>query len=118
MGNVAAAIASVVLAGEPLDQVLPQVATLTPVPGRLQAIPNSSGVQVIVDYAHTPDALRNVLAALTAMAGRRVLCVFGCGGDRDRGKRPQMGKIAAQMCDLAVVTSDNPRSEPPLAQAI
>ncbi|MFZ1955214.1 MAG: UDP-N-acetylmuramoyl-L-alanyl-D-glutamate--2,6-diaminopimelate ligase [Desulfobacterales bacterium] len=84
------------------------------IPGRLEPIPNQGQRFVYVDYAHTPDALRNVLAALTAIAGRRVLCVFGCGGDRDRGKRPQMGKIAAQMCDLAVVTSDNPRSEPPL----
>ncbi|MEN8780268.1 MAG: UDP-N-acetylmuramoyl-L-alanyl-D-glutamate--2,6-diaminopimelate ligase [Desulfobacterales bacterium] len=84
------------------------------IPGRLEPIPNQGQRFVYVDYAHTPDALRNVLAALTAMADRRVLCVFGCGGDRDRGKRPQMGKIAAQMCDLAVVTSDNPRSEPPL----
>ena len=85
------------------------------IPGRLEPIPNQGQRFVYVDYAHTPDALRNVLAALTTMAGRRVLCVFGCGGDRDRSKRPQMGKIAAQMCDLAVVTSDNPRSEPPLA---
>jgi UDP-N-acetylmuramyl-tripeptide synthetase len=84
------------------------------IPGRLEPIPNQEQRFVYVDYAHTPDALRNVLAALTAIAGRRVLCVFGCGGDRDRGKRPQMGKIAAQMCDLAVVTSDNPRSEAPL----
>jgi UDP-N-acetylmuramyl-tripeptide synthetase len=84
------------------------------IPGRLEPIPNQGQRFVYVDYAHTPDALRNVLAALTAIAGRRVLCVFGCGGDRDRGKRPQMGKIAAQMCDLAVVTSDNPRSEAPL----
>lgn len=84
------------------------------IPGRLEPIPNQGRRFVYVDYAHTPEALRNVLAALSAIAGRRVLCVFGCGGDRDRGKRPQMGKIAAQMCDLAVVTSDNPRSEPPL----
>jgi UDP-N-acetylmuramoyl-L-alanyl-D-glutamate--2,6-diaminopimelate ligase len=84
------------------------------IPGRLEPIPNQGRRFVYVDYAHTPDALRNVLAALTAIAVRRVLCVFGCGGDRDRGKRPQMGKIAAQMCDLAIVTSDNPRSEPPL----
>ena len=84
------------------------------IPGRLEPIPNQGQRFVYVDYAHTPDALRNVLAALTAIAGRRVLCVFGCGGDRDRGKRPQMGKIAAQMSDLVVVTSDNPRSEPPL----
>ncbi len=85
------------------------------IPGRLEPVGPQGDRFIYVDYAHTPEALRNVLAALTAIAGRRLVCVFGCGGDRDRGKRPQMGKIAAQMCDLTVVTSDNPRSEPPLA---
>ncbi|MFZ0611850.1 MAG: UDP-N-acetylmuramoyl-L-alanyl-D-glutamate--2,6-diaminopimelate ligase [Desulfobacterales bacterium] len=85
------------------------------IPGRLEPVGGRGDRFVYVDYAHTPEALRNVLSALTAIAGRRLVCVFGCGGDRDRGKRPQMGRIAAQMCDLTVVTSDNPRSEPPLA---
>ena len=115
LGNVAAAVASVVLAGEPLSEVLPQVATLTPVPGRLQAIPSDSGVQVIVDYAHTPDALEQVLAALRPGVPGRLITVFGCGGGRDAGKRPVMGRAACTGSDAAIVTSDNPRSEPPMA---
>jgi len=85
------------------------------VPGRLEPIENRSGCFVYVDYAHTPDALENVLEAVAAIARGRIICVFGCGGDRDRGKRPLMGAIAARRSDLAIVTSDNPRTEDPLA---
>ncbi len=87
------------------------IGNLESVPGRLERIPNDMGRHVYVDYAHTPDALENVLKSLKSLAPGRLICVFGCGGDRDRGKRPLMGKIAAKLCDLCIVTSDNPRSE-------
>jgi UDP-N-acetylmuramyl-tripeptide synthetase len=85
------------------------------IPGRLEHIENNAGRFVYVDYAHTPDALENVIKALSAVIQRRIICVFGCGGDRDKEKRPRMGEIAARLCDLAVVTSDNPRTEEPMA---
>ncbi len=83
--------------------------------GRLErvAIPDRCGFQVIVDYAHTPDAMEKALACLREMTENRLIAVFGCGGDRDRGKRPMMGRVAAELADLVIITSDNPRSEPP-----
>ena len=84
-------------------------------PGRLERVDNAAGVTVLVDYAHTPDALENVLQAVKGFAPGRVLTVFGCGGDRDRTKRPLMGGIACRFSDVAIVTSDNPRTEPPAA---
>ena len=83
------------------------------VPGRFESIQEGQNFSVIVDYAHTPDALGNVLRAAREFTEGRLICVFGCGGDRDRGKRPQMGRISARMSDLTVVTSDNPRTEDP-----
>jgi UDP-N-acetylmuramyl-tripeptide synthetase len=91
------------------------IEALSAIPGRLESIENSSGRYVYVDYAHTPDALENAVSAIKEIAPARVICVFGCGGDRDRKKRPMMGDIAARLCDLSVITSDNPRSENPLA---
>ncbi len=85
------------------------------VPGRVERVDNDHGLNVFVDYAHTPDALENVLAALRPITKARLLCVFGCGGDRDPDKRPQMGAAVAQAADLAFVTSDNPRTEDPQA---
>jgi UDP-N-acetylmuramyl-tripeptide synthetase len=84
------------------------------IPGRLERIDNDTQRYVYVDYAHTPAALENVIQALRAVTADRIICVFGCGGDRDREKRPLMGEIAARLCDLAVVTSDNPRTEEPM----
>jgi UDP-N-acetylmuramyl-tripeptide synthetase len=109
-----AAGAAVALNIEP-DAIKSGIEALKAVPGRLERIANSSGRFVYIDYAHTPDALENAVSALKNIAPARVICVFGCGGDRDREKRPMMGEIVARLCDLAVVTSDNPRSENPTA---
>ncbi len=89
------------------------VEALSHIPGRLEHIDNDTGRFVYIDYAHTPDALRNVICALRAITTNRIVCVFGCGGDRDKEKRPMMGEIAAKHCDLSIVTSDNPRTEDP-----
>ena len=83
-------------------------------PGRLEAVAGPAGVKVLVDYAHKPDALAGGARALRALSPRRLICVFGCGGDRDRGKRPIMGEIAGRLADLPILTSDNPRTEDPL----
>lgn len=91
------------------------IKTFAGVPGRLEKVADRMGRFVFVDYAHTPDALENVLSALRNISAGRLFCVFGCGGDRDRAKRPKMGGIAATIADRVVVTSDNPRSEDPEA---
>jgi UDP-N-acetylmuramoyl-L-alanyl-D-glutamate--2,6-diaminopimelate ligase len=97
----------------PLETIAAGIGSLDHVPGRLERIPNVHRRFVYVDYAHTPDALENALLALRALTADRIICVFGCGGDRDKAKRPEMGAIAARLSDLTVVTSDNPRTEPP-----
>jgi murE/murF fusion protein len=91
------------------------IAELPGVPGRVERVPNAADLDIFVDYAHTPDALHNVLSALRPLTRRRLICVFGCGGDRDPTKRPKMGAEVAALADLAVVTSDNPRTEDPRA---
>jgi len=113
--NILAAAGTGVSLGVAPETIRQGIEALTAVPGRLERIPNAIGRSVFVDYAHTPDALENVLKALKAISSGRIICIFGCGGDRDRKKRPLMGKIAGVYADLAIVTSDNPRSEPPLA---
>jgi UDP-N-acetylmuramoyl-L-alanyl-D-glutamate--2,6-diaminopimelate ligase len=97
----------------PLEAIRTGEQSLTRVPGRLESVPNDLGFQVLVDYAHTPDALDKALESLRELTLGKIICVFGCGGDRDRGKRPLMGEAAAKRADLVVITSDNPRSEVP-----
>ena len=88
---------------------------LRSVPGRLEIVPNRLGITILVDYAHSPDALEKVLGAVRPLTGGKLVTVFGCGGDRDRGKRPAMGEIAGRLSDVTVLTSDNPRTESPIA---
>ena len=116
--NLLAASAAAVARGLTLDQVAAGAAALAYVPGRFQSVDGGQDFAVVVDYAHTDDALRNIIAvarAFVAKAGGRVITLFGCGGDRDRTKRPLMGKAAGDGSDVVVLTSDNPRSEDPLA---
>jgi UDP-N-acetylmuramoyl-L-alanyl-D-glutamate--2,6-diaminopimelate ligase len=113
--NILGACAVSVAMGIPADAVVEGVRRCPGAPGRLEAVAGPVGVKVLVDYAHKPDALEAVLNALRALGPRRLICVFGCGGDRDRGKRPIMGDIAGRLAGLAILTSDNPRTEDPLA---
>ncbi|MGE0153997.1 MAG: UDP-N-acetylmuramoyl-L-alanyl-D-glutamate--2,6-diaminopimelate ligase [Reyranellaceae bacterium] len=110
--NVLAALGLVLAEDIDIDRALAALATLEGAPGRLQHVGSTrDGAPVYVDYAHTPDALETVLKALRPHAKQRLLLVFGCGGDRDAGKRPIMGGIAARLADLAILTDDNPRTE-------
>src|SRR6185369_8002394 len=95
------------------------LSTMQPPPGRMQRLGGGDLPLVVVDYAHSPDALEKVLTALrpTVADGGELVCVFGCGGDRDAGKRPEMGRVASTLADRVIVTSDNPRSEDPAAIA-
>ena len=113
--NVLAALGLAVATGADFAAAVAALPTLTTVPGRMQFVGEKNGAAVFVDYAHTPDALRTVLAAARPHTARRLAVVFGAGGDRDRGKRPLMGQATAESADLIYVTDDNPRSEDPAA---
>lgn len=113
--NCLAAIGAGISQEIPLETIVHAASSFPPIEGRLEFIPNPLGLKIYVDFAHTPDALKNVLNCLKEFNSGRLITVFGCGGDRDQQKRPLMAKVCEQYSDLAVVTSDNPRSEDPQA---
>jgi UDP-N-acetylmuramoyl-L-alanyl-D-glutamate--2,6-diaminopimelate ligase len=113
--NALGAIAAGILLDVPEQDIADGVRAMSGISGRFEVVAEGQPFMVIVDYAHTPDSLDTVLQAARELGGGRVICVFGAGGDRDRGKRPVMGAVAVQRADIVIVTSDNPRSEDPLA---
>ncbi len=113
VANALAAFAAARALGIPRDGIQKGLQNLPTIPGRVEPIPNKNGITILVDYAHTPDALEQVLLAMRALTSGKILTVFGCGGDRDPGKRPQMGRAASLGSDHVYITSDNPRSEDP-----
>ena len=117
VSNLLAVTGALLAAGIPFEQAVRAVGALQPVPGRLERVGGGAAPLVVIDYAHTPDALEKALQALrpAVAPGRRLICVFGCGGERDTGKRPLMGEAASRLADRVLVTSDNPRGEDPRA---
>ncbi|MBW2673105.1 MAG: UDP-N-acetylmuramoyl-L-alanyl-D-glutamate--2,6-diaminopimelate ligase, partial [Deltaproteobacteria bacterium] len=114
LSNILAATAAALSLGVPQEDIRSGIGALDVAPGRLERVSIPGEPVVFVDYAHTGDALEQVLETLSEFKKKRIITVFGCGGDRDRTKRPGMGKIAAALSDLAIITSDNPRTEDPL----
>ena len=111
--NLLAVLATLLASNISLSQALAAMDSIQPIPGRMQQLGGAGKPVVVVDYAHTPDALAKVLSSLREQTVGRLFCVFGCGGNRDKGKRPQMGEVASQLADQVVITSDNPRHEVP-----
>ncbi len=113
--NLLAAIAASMVEGIVIEKIIDSIKTIDQVRGRLERIENKKGCEIFIDYAHTDDALENVLSALKELKPNKIITVFGCGGDRDKKKRSLMGNIASRLSDFVIITNDNPRSEDPLA---
>lgn len=113
--NALSAISTCYFLGFPLDIIISALSCLEGVPGRYESIENNAGVSAIIDYAHTPEGLKSIVQSLRHITSGRIITLFGCGGDRDRSKRPMMGEIAGHFSDYCIITSDNPRSENPEA---
>ncbi len=113
--NILAAVGAALADGMPVETIKAGLEDVTLIPGRLEAVDCGQDFFIFIDYAHTEDGLKNVLQALRSTGNARIITVFGCGGDRDRTKRPQMGKVAGELSDHSIVTTDNPRSEDPQA---
>ncbi|MDR0311451.1 MAG: UDP-N-acetylmuramoyl-L-alanyl-D-glutamate--2,6-diaminopimelate ligase, partial [Acidobacteriota bacterium] len=113
--NIMAAAGAALSLGLTGEQIKAGIEALSGVPGRMERVDGGQDFLTIVDYAHTPASLENLLETMKRIPHRKLIAVFGCGGDRDRAKRPLMGEIAARLCDTVIVTSDNPRSEDPAA---
>jgi UDP-N-acetylmuramoyl-L-alanyl-D-glutamate--2,6-diaminopimelate ligase len=111
--NTLACIGAALVTGISVEQIRSGLADFEGVPGRIQNIPNDKGLQVLVDYAHSPDGLVNIINEVRGFTTGKLITLFGCGGDRDADKRPKMGRIAGTLSDHCILTSDNPRSEPP-----
>lgn len=112
--NALAATSCALIMGIGLEQVKEGLEAVTRVPGRIEMLQTGTPFKVILDYSHSPDALENILRTVRQFTRRRVIAVFGCGGDRDKGKRPMMGNIGGRLADYCILTSDNPRTENPL----
>jgi UDP-N-acetylmuramoyl-L-alanyl-D-glutamate--2,6-diaminopimelate ligase len=115
VSNGMAVFSSLLALGYSIDDSARALSSVTGAPGRFESVPNGRGISVIVDYAHTPDALEKVLTSAKELTSGRLICVFGCGGDRDRAKRPKMAQAVSGIAHIAWVTSDNPRTENPNA---
>src|SRR5262249_38035261 len=111
--NILAAAATAYGLGIPAAAIAEGIARCTTVPGRMEAVAAGQPFTVLVDYAHKPDALEKMLSSVRQMTQKRLITVFGCGGDRDRGKRPLMAEAAGRLSDVVILTSDNPRTEDP-----